>query len=249
MADYTVWYDNDTKQEHQLYSGNTLLTPPLWACGLKFTNPSYYSHLDNYYGTLESADFYKDVYVWVAKPGCPATNESFIEYVDGSDSFPPIIGATGIQIFTNYGAKWVDENGSWPYYCAACIPKPKLTIEQQHPWETGFAEIATLKSTLLKKQVIKFDSAVDKVDQLLTSLKKAMISSVREADKVRTRSDSDRLANIEEDAIDKLVLAQKQIDQCVLLAGKRGYRDSAYRYCDLALNNLQESKSLWMSRD
>lgn len=246
MADYTIWYDNDTKQEHQLYAGNTLLTPPEWACGVKFTLPSYYRHLDNYYGTLDSADFYKDVYVWIEKAGCPSSNASAIEYVDGSQSFPPVIGATGIEITANHGFKWVDENGSWA--SCSCTGATNFA-SSDHNWGKGFAEIAVLKSSILKKESTKFDISVKKLAQLLSSLQNAMDSTVKETNIVRTEDDYSRLANIEENALAKLTLVKKQINQCVILAGKRGYSESAFRYCDLALKNLQQSKLLWTSRN
>ena len=126
--DYTVWYDNATKQEHQIYNGNTLLTPPSWACARKFSNPSYYRHLNTYYDTLNSANFSKDIYVWIAKPGCPYTNESFIEYVDGSQSFSPPAGAIAIEISTSYSSRWVDENGSRPA-CKNCTGPTGFTEE------------------------------------------------------------------------------------------------------------------------
>jgi len=67
MADYTVWYDGDiggpTYQEHQLYNGNTLLIPPAWACGRKFSTPSYYRHLDAYYNTFGSRRFLESIFM------------------------------------------------------------------------------------------------------------------------------------------------------------------------------------------
>ena len=76
-----------------------------------------------------------------------------------------------------------------------------------------------------------------------------MDSTVSDTNRIQTRYDYSRVTNLEQEALDKLALAQKQIDQCSILVDMRGYSDSAYRQCDLALQNLQQSKSLWMSRD
>jgi hypothetical protein len=247
--DYHVWYDSEAKQEHQIYNGNSMLIPPSWACARKFSNPSYYRHLDNYYNTLDSANFWKDIYVWIPKPGCPYTSESFIEYVDGSQSFAPTIGAIAIEISTNYSSRWVDKNGRWPF-CQNCTgPSSFAPPGWGKNWGKIVGEIAILKSAIIKKDFVKFDNAVARVNSLLSSFEKEMDSGVREANLKRSKEDKHRLANIEEDALNQLSMARKQLGQCVRSANSTRAPNGAYRSCDLALKNLQHFKSLWMSRD
>jgi len=243
-ADYDVWYDSETHhQEHQIYNGNTLLSPPSWACARKFTNPSYYRHLNTYHGTLDSADFSKDIYVWIPKPGCPYTNESFIEYVDGSQSFPPPVGAIAIEISTNYSSRWVDEDGRWPY-CLNCSASSSFTLEIPK-WDRLVGEIAILKMAIIEKDMVKFDDAVARINPLLSSFEKEMDSSARTANSKRSREDLLRLKNIETGALSQLSMASKQLDQCV----SENASDSAYRSCDMVINYLHKFKSLWQSRD
>ena len=245
FADYTVWYDSETHQEHQLYNGSTLLTPPSWACARKFSMPSYYRHLNNEYGTLDSADFEKDVYVWIPKPGCPYTSEAVVAYDDGSQSFPPPVGAIAIEISTNYSSRWIDENGAWPY-CNDCSYGSDLAIYKPFPkWDKIVAEIAILKSAINEKDFVKFDDTAARVNPLLTSFVKEINSSILEANSTRSKDDQYRLANIEKDALNQLSMASKQLYQCL----SEPVSDGAYQPCDIILNNLHQFKSLWQSRD
>lgn len=243
FADYTVWYDSESHQEHQLYSGSTLLTPPSWACARKFTNPSYYRHLNTYHGTLDSDDFLKDVYVWIPKPGCPYTSSAFIEYDDGSQSFPPPIGAIAIEISTNYGSQWVDENGQWPY-CANCSGSSSFTHEIPK-WDRIVGAIAILKTAIIEKDVLKFDSSVARIKPLLSSFVNDIDTSILSANLRRSKKDLYRLKNIEADALNQLSISSKHLAQCI----SENVSDSAYHSCDMAINKLYQFKSLWQSRD
>ncbi len=251
MADYTVWYDGDiggpTYQEHQLYNGNTLLIPPAWACGRKFSTPSYYRHLDAYYNTFGSADFWKDIYVWIPKPGCPHASESVIEYTDGSQTFSPPIGAAAIEITTNYSSQWVDGEGRWPY-CANCSAASDFTVKERE-WEMIFEAVMVLKKSIFKKDITKFNDTVLHTKKLLTSFEENMNDDIKESNVTRSENDKYRLANVEGAALNQLSMARQQLNQCILLAGSSRTLSDAYPSCDLILENLQRSKSLWRSRN
>jgi len=247
LADYKIWYDSENFQEHQIYNGNTLLVPPDWACGRKFSMPSYYRHLDVYHNTLDSADFWKDIYVWIEKPGCPYTNTSFIEYIDGSQTFSPPLGAIAIEISTNYSSRWVDENGSWPV-CNDCAG-PTEYGTKTHEWENIFGSIATLKKSVFKKDFVTFNDAVIRTKKLLVSLENDMNDRIQEADFSRSKDDKYRLATVEGAALNHLSMARKQLEQCESLANNPRTVDSAYPSCDFMLENLQQSQSLWRSRN
>ena len=101
FADYRVWYFDDVYETFQLgdvTDGTTLLgPPPPWACGVRFIDPQYYRWVDGYFNTMSSADFYKDVTVWMPLGGgCPGGPT--IEYTDGSQSFPHPAGASHMEI-------------------------------------------------------------------------------------------------------------------------------------------------------
>ncbi len=251
VADYTVWYDGDTGgltyQEHQIYNGNTLLIPPTWACGRKFSMPSYYRHLDTYLNTFGSDDFWKDIYVWIAKPGCPHTSESLIEYVDGSQTFSPPIGAVAIEISTNYSSRWVDGEGGWPY-CKNCQGASGFAVEGRD-WREIFEAITTLKTSISEKDLTKFNDTVLRTKKLLTSFEENMNDDIREANITRSQDDKYRLANVEGAALNQLSMARQQLDQCIRLAGNSKTLSDAYPSCDFILENLQHSKSLWQSRN
>ncbi len=242
LADYYVWYDNENRQEQQLYSGNTLLEAPDWACARKFTTPSYYRHLDTYHNTMDSADFWKDIYVWIPKPGCPYTSEAFIEYIDGSQSFTPPIGAIGIEISTENSSRWVDENGGWPY-CHDCQGSLDFA-DSSHGWGQIFSELAILKSAILEKDVEKFNNGYTRTARLLESLEKDINFSIQNVDSGRSIEDQYGRTKIEGIALDQLSKARKQLDECA-----SEYSTNAYPSCDLALQNLQQTESLWRSRN
>lgn len=242
LADYYVWYDNENRQEQQLYSGNTLLEAPDWACARKFTMPAYYRHLDTYHNTLNSADFWKDIYVWIPKSGCPYTDEAFIEYIDGSQSFTPPTGAIGIAVSTNYSSRWVDENGSWPH-CHNCQGSLDFA-DSSHGWGQIFSELAILKSAILEKDVEKFNNGYTRTARLLESLEKDINFSIQNVDSDRSKEDQYRRTKIEMTALNQLSKARKQLDECA-----SAYSADAYPSCDLVLQNLQQTNSLWRSRN
>ncbi len=242
LADYYVWYDNENRQEQQLYSGNTLLEAPDWACARKFTMPSYYRHLDTYHNTLNSADFWKDIYVWIPKPGCPYTSEAFIEYTDSSQSFTPPIGAIGIEISTNYSSRWVDENGGWPH-CNDCQGSLDFT-DSNHGWGQIFSELVILKSAILEKDVEKFNNGYTRTVRLLETLEKDINFSIQNIDSDRSKDDQHRHSKIERIALSQLLKAKKQLEECA-----SAYSTDAYPSCDLILQNLQQTNSLWRSRN
>ncbi len=220
-----------------------MLTPPSWACGRKFTNPSSYRHLNTYHGTLDSDDFWKDVYVWIPKPGCPYTSEAVVEHTDGNQTFPPPVGAIAIEISTNYSSQWVNEDGGWPFFHNHSRSSG-FTLEIPK-WDRIIGEIAILKLAIVNENMVKFDNAVLHIVPLMTSFEKEMTSSIRDASSKRSQEDQNRLKNIEEDALNQLSQARKQLDQCV----SKNESDSAYRSCDMVINNLHQFKSLWQSRD
>lgn len=121
-AEYKVWYNDNVNGFYNygdIAAGNTKLIPPSYACALRFTMPSYY----RWVGTppYVAGDFYKDVHVWIPKPGCPY-NTIRVEYRDQSQLFSPPanvdLGWLGIS--TNYAVHWVNAQGKIP--ACNCIP-------------------------------------------------------------------------------------------------------------------------------
>jgi hypothetical protein len=63
-------------------------------------------------------NFNEDVRVWLGKPGC---SESLgIECSDNSQSFPHESGGSYMEINTNYGYSWINDEGGWPT-CGNCV--------------------------------------------------------------------------------------------------------------------------------
>jgi len=84
---------------------------------------------------------------------------------------------------------------------------------------------------------------------LLASFEENMNDDIKEANVTRSEDDKYRLANIEGAALNQLSMALQQLNQCILLAGSSRTLSDAYPSCDLILENLQHSKSLWQSRN
>ena len=122
MAEYKLWHYVSPDTLGDLQPGDITdgsddkLTPPGFACGLRFNMPAYWDWSD----TAGNGNFNKDVIVWFPKAGCPETTDFHIEYTDGTGSFPYVVGNEYRAIFTNYGKSWVNAQGKVPP--CNCIP-------------------------------------------------------------------------------------------------------------------------------
>jgi len=245
-ADLDVWYQdyNNNFQYGDIADGNTVLTPPSYACARRFTWASYYrwmGYSDELYGEISSGNFNKDVMVWIPKAGCPYTNEIVVEYTDGSHTFDPPLGRCYLEIHTDYGSQWVDENGESPS-CANCVGPQQFQVEQRD-WDELVGTIVGLKASdkLTKPSILfkQFDVAAHALETLQAALK-------HDANEAMRRIDPQRSATIE--SIEKRI--QKSLATSLGLLESCEFdlqRDAAtaYRTCNLAQEQVETAKAVW----
>ncbi|HJU39871.1 MAG TPA: hypothetical protein VJ724_09885 [Tahibacter sp.] len=143
-AEYKVWHyvSPDTLLDVQpgdITAGNVKLTPPAFACGIRFNMPAYWDWSD----TTGNGNFNKDVFVWIPKAGCPYPNDIVVEYTDHSQTFAYKVGNEYRSIFTNYGKNWVNAQGKVPP--CNCIPNFPYKISAAK-WESLAPDFDRLKA-------------------------------------------------------------------------------------------------------
>lgn len=244
-AHYRVWYF-DTNfgifQEGDISDGSTKLNPPGYACGMRFNDPAYYRWINSTGSNIADGNFNKDVVVWFPKPGCPQTSDVLIEYTDGSVTFPHQLGGSYMEITTNYGVRWVDEDGEVP----SCNCTGPSNFKYFMPYDTGtrLDGIFTLKTALLLPDLQPYTvgnivALEDDLETLATELQKQV--------KERRRSDLGDLEasvrSLEDNARRRLAEAAEDLEACRAEASQTSFVE-AYVNCDLGAENISAAASL-----
>ena len=241
-ADYRVWYfdDNGFHQEGDISAGpGASLVRPAWACGRRFTSPDYYRWVDEYGNTMSSANFSKDVHVWLPGAGCPY-NALTIEYRDHSQTFPHQLGAGYMEISTSSGGGWIDAQGKIP----ACNCLPDFPIKFHANWSLVPSISVSLRADLAdpRRQSVILPALRDlqtRVGDLAASL------ADRVALRRRTLLDG-REASVralEDAAQDALASASRDAASCTSAAANRQYA-TAYLACGRAEANVATASTL-----
>jgi len=246
-AEYRVWYFDDnfnTYNEGDVTDGWTKLVPPDWACGILFYDPSYYRWVNSDGVNIEDGNFNKDVRVWLGKAGCSESLE--IEYSDNSGSFPHEIGGSYMEINTNYGYSWINDEGGWPT-CGDCVGPDELTYFPDHiDWAHVIAsEFKTVKPSLLdlrlrSRSVRAIDQLGKDVAALLPALR-AQIVRRRAAYLLADLEPSVRA--LEDAALANLDDASRFVSSCLAQA-KLGRFADAYAACTVGGERLDAADSL-----
>jgi hypothetical protein len=246
-AEYQVWWFDNINiaefEEGDVSVGSDKLEVPASACGLRFYDPSYYQWLDSYTAPMGNGDFWKDVHVWIPKPGCPHS-EPFVEYQDGSASFPHPPGAMYMEITTNYGVSWIDANGQ--HLSCDCVPINGWHYAASHVNEPAVlvSPFAAAMDGLLAPHRQPF------VFNAIVTLNK-MLGDV--GDRLGPRVDARRrhylgefeasVWSLEEAARRRLFDAGQASSDCQRLAGERRYVE-AFVACAVARETVDHAGSL-----
>lgn len=247
FASYKVWWFDNINvaefEEGDISVGNSKLTVPASACGLRFLNPSYYRWMDQYAAIMDSADFSKNVHVWVPKAGCPH-NDPFVEYQDGSASFPHPAGASYMEIFTNYGVSWIDANGE-QLWCELC-PIGGLDYASTNVNEPGtiVGPFATVMAALLdsRQQPFLFN-AVATLTRILLEQHDDVGRGVDARRRQYLGEVEATIRGLEDAALSRLYDASVRSNDCQRLTAAKRYRD-AFVACGVARDAAADAGSL-----
>jgi hypothetical protein len=251
---YRVWFFDDVYETYQMgdiTDGNApLLSPPDWACGMWFDSPSYYRWVDGYGNTISSANFNDEVTVWVSKPGCP---EDF-SIVHGNDVIGHPAGASYMEItfpsdagsstVTYYGARWVDENGEWPF-CSGCAAANELTILRLDidAIDVNLSAFRTVSSSLLVARVQPGMSAALASLAADIGRRRATVSQKVSARRGVPLTGYETVVRpLEDAALRRLAGAKAQLDSSAALAKQKRFAD-AFIACTLAAQSLEAAQS------
>jgi len=151
-AGYRAWYAPwdyiGDFQPGDISEDFTEMLPPATACGLRIKTPGYYRWTDDEDGTIADGDMSKDVIIWIDNEGAGCSRSFSTRYYDDSHTFSPPGGVgVSIDISTNYGAYWVNNNGYYLYTCNGCVgPDDEAVAPPEDIWSrlvvTGFRAVS-----------------------------------------------------------------------------------------------------------
>ena len=189
-------------------------------------------------------NFNKDVRVWMGKPGC---SESLgIEYSDNSQSFPHESGGSYMEISTNYGFSWVDDNGEFPF-CDDCAGPDDITYFPEHiDWAHLVAsEFKTVRPSLLDGRLrSRSVKAIGQLGQHVAALLPALRAQVIKRRTGRFLADLEKpVRALEDAALSNLDYAARSVSSCLSQAQLGRFAD-AYAACTAGGDLLDAADSL-----
>ncbi len=251
FAEYRAWfapwdYVGDF-QPGDISEDFTEMLPPDDACGLRINTPSYYAWTNDVDGIVASHDLYQDVIIWIDNPGADCTEPFSVTKADKSATYsPPNGGAVSMEIFTNYGAYWVNKNGYYLFTCGdACNGPDKFTIPPEDIWSTLTASaFANVSGSTIdpRRQSRSFSAVADlalRVGQLRTQLQNRIATRRR----TPLSGLESSVRGLEDAATRTLAAARTAADTCASLVQKGFYIES-FAACTKAGRGVEESDSL-----
>ena len=251
---YRVWYFDDVYETYQtgdITDGNApLLSPPDWACGMWFDNPSYYRWVDGYGNTISSANFNDEVTVWISKPGCPEDfsivhGNNVIGHPAGASymeiTFPSEAGGAGV---TYYGARWVDEMGEWPF-CDGCAVADEMTILRLDldAIDVNLSAFRTISASMLIARLQPGMSSALASLAAEIGRRRTTVSQKVSARRSAPLKDYETIVRpLEDAALRKLAGAKTQLDSSAAFARQKRFGD-AFIACTLAAQSLEAAQS------
>jgi hypothetical protein len=243
---YKAWYVDDVYgyfEYGDLSAGNTKLTIPNSACGRRWEIPSYYRWVGEYGNTISSADLYSTVEIWVPKPGCPNGNELVFKTQSGQ-VFPPALGTHYLQLYSNYGSKWIGADGKHLSCLPGCVGLGGWGYKvNTHSWGTVEALLVDIKQTLPSGDARRTNAMLAEAEQRLPELIKQIGGRIQE----RRRTDLDgferTISDLEDAASRSLQVSRKRLLDCQGNVATRS-SDEAYVSCSEALDALNHANTL-----
>ena len=246
-AQYRVWYFDDnfnTYNAGDVTDGWTKLVPPDWACGILFYDPGYFRWVNSDGNTIDEGNFNKNVRVWIGKAGC--SEGLGIEYSDDSLSFPHENGGSYMEIHTNYGWSWIDDNGEFPT-CGECVVSDEMTYFPDHvDWTDIVAsEFMTVKPSLLDARLrARSVKAIDQLGRHVAALLPALRAQVVNRRTTRFLAHLEpSVRALEDAALGNLADAGRLVSSCLTQAQAARFAD-AYASCSVGGDRLDAAKSL-----
>lgn len=245
-ASYKAWYIDDIDGFHQygdLVAGSTKLTIPNSACGRRWTLPSYFRWVGQYGATLDSADLYSTVEIWVPKAGCPNGNAVVFQKQTG-EVYPPESGTHYLELYSNYGSRWIDADGKHLSCLPGCVGLGGWTYKvKESSWGVVELLLKDLKQTLPGDDTRRAYALLGELQQRLPELIKQTDARVQERRRTGL-GDFERYVSDAEDAAGRSlqVSAKRLLDCRGDLA--TGSPDGAYAGCSQALDALEDASEL-----
>jgi hypothetical protein len=236
MAEYKVWHyvSPDTLLDvapGDITLGNSKLTPPAFACGMRINLPAYWDWSD----TSGNGNFSKDVFVWIPKAGCPYPNDIVVEYTDHSQTFSYKVGNEYRSIFTNYGKNWVNAQGKVP--SCGCVPNFPYKISGAK-WASLDPDFDRLKADL--RNPAQPTRALVETRTLLATLSSLATEAAGRVELRRRTNLPDREAavrSLEDAALRKLAVAQAHMNTAMDRLSAGLFDDETHTEVDLGREN------------
>ncbi|MDH5823600.1 hypothetical protein QFW77_11440 [Luteimonas sp. RD2P54] len=244
---HKAWYIDDIHGHFEygdLSAGNTKLTIPNSACGRRWELPSYYRWVGHYADTLFSADLYSTVEIWVPKAGCPHENEIVFQTQAGQ-VFTPVEGTHYLELYSNYGSKWIGADGKHLSCLPGCVPLGGWKYKANaHSWGNVEALLLDIRQALPGGDARRIDAMLAEAEQRLPALIEQIGGRIQE----RRRTDLDgferTIADLEDAAGRSLQLSRKHLLDCRGNVATRSSHE-AYVDCSQALDALERADALF----
>lgn len=235
------YYDPDSWFVYgDLSYGYTKLNVPASACGRRFELPSYYRWVGQYGNTISSHNLNSTVEIWVPKPGCPY-NELVFKVKDGQ-AFNAPAGTHYLELFTNYGAKWIDADGKH-LACNACTSFNGGFTFNPGGWGSLGGVLRDLKPAVLKRDPRGALQLLSEAEQRMP----ALIRETAEGIQLRRRTPLGEFEAptraLEDAAQAQLQAAAGALSACRIEVDS-GMPERAYVGCDEAHDALEHASEL-----
>jgi hypothetical protein len=222
------------------------MLPPAGACGLRISDPSYYSWTNDVDVVVDSGNLGPDVIIWIDNPGC--TEPFSVTTADKGTTYAlPDDGAVSMNIFTNHAAYWVNNSGySLVVPCGnLCDGPDAFAIPPEDIWSmltaSAFADVsgATIDP---RRQSRVFSAVADlalRVGQLRTQLQNRLATRRRTS----LGGLEPSVRSLEDAAARQLAAARTSADTCASLVQK-GFFIESFAACTKAGRSVEDSDSL-----
>ena len=245
VAQYRVWYFDavyETYETGDITAGSSpLYVAPGWACTMRVNDPSYYRWVNEYGGTISSANGEDHITIAVPNPGCPGFSVHH-----GNQPLLPPEGASYLEITTSYSHDWLDENGGWPH-CGNCTVGDEVTNYPQHTHVLDITLSAhrTVSETVLnQRQQAGVANTIASLAASVARLRLVVSQEIAARRRLAPLADREKSVRVLEDAaLRTLASAKRQLDSCA--AGAREWRfGDAFVSCTLGGEGLASAHSL-----
>ena len=244
---YAPWDYQGDFQPGDISEDFTEMLPPATACGLRIRTPSYYRWTDDEDGTTADGNLSRDVIIWIDNENAGCSRSFSTRYYDDSHTFSPPGGVgVSIDISTNYGAYWVNNNGYYLYTCNGCVGvDDEVAVAPEDIWSqlvvTGFKAVSGAVGD--PRRQARAADAIASTTRQAADLQPLLRARIAERRRTPLSVIEASVRALEDAAVRSLVSALTAGKDCEALTRAGHYAD-AFKACVSAMGSVEHSDAL-----